>query len=147
MLKLLRKSRKRNWKLCKRKPRQQRPLHLRCRILKRWQESHVRKQYHADTDECDTLKRYATNGILFHAENERLKGKLESAQKSASIGSSDVKKRIKISRVEAKAQPFLDALEIASEKVRAFINSILARGKETQEHKAPARKRGQDMEI
>ena len=36
MLKLLRKSRKRNWKLCKRKPRQQRPLHLRCRILKRW---------------------------------------------------------------------------------------------------------------
>ena len=27
-------------------------------------------------DECDTLKRYATNGILFHAENERLKGKM-----------------------------------------------------------------------
>ena len=48
--------------------------------------------------------------------------------------------------LKQKAQPFLDALEIASEKVRAFINSILARGKETQEHKAPARKRGQDME-
>ena len=40
-----------------------------------------------------------------------------------------------------------NALEIASERVRAFLNAILARGKETQEHKAPARKRGQDMEI
>ena len=49
--------------------------------------------------------------------------------------------------LKQKAQPFLDAIEIASEKVWAFINSILARGKETQEHKAPARKRGQDMEI
>ena len=37
--------------------------------------------------------------------------------------------------LKQKAQPFLDALEIASEKVRAFINSILARGKETQEHR------------
>ena len=99
-------------------------------------------------DECDTLKRYATNGIIFHAENERLKGKLESAQKSASIWKQryeDANK--KYQELKQKAQPFLDALEIASEKVRAFINSILARGKETQEHKTPARKRGQDMEI
>ncbi len=99
-------------------------------------------------DECDTLKRYATNGILFNAENERLKGKLESAQKSASIWKQryeDVNK--KYQELKQKAQPFFDALEIASEKVRAFINSILARGKETQEHKVPARKRGQDMQI
>ena len=53
----------------------------------------------------------------------------------------------KYQELKQKAQPFLDALEVASEKVWAFINSILARGKETQEHKAPARKRGQDMEI
>ena len=53
----------------------------------------------------------------------------------------------KYQELKQKAQPFLDALEIASEKVRAFINSVLARGKETQEHKTPARKRGQDMEI
>ncbi len=46
-----------------------------------------------------------------------------------------------------KAQTYLDALEIASERVRAFVNSILAREKETQEHKMSARKRGQDMEI
>ena len=99
-------------------------------------------------DECDTLKRYATNGILFHAENERLKGKLESAQKSASIWKQRCEEaNKKYQELKQKAQPFLDALEIASEKVRAFINSILARGKETQEHKAPARTRGQDMEI
>jgi hypothetical protein len=49
--------------------------------------------------------------------------------------------------LKKKAQPFLDALEIASEKVRAFINSILIRGKQTQEHEHPARKRGQDMEL
>ena len=48
--------------------------------------------------------------------------------------------------LKQKAQPFLDALEIASEKVRAFLDAILARGKEAQEHKLPARKRGQDME-
>ena len=99
-------------------------------------------------DECDTLKRYATNGIIFNAENERLKGKLESAQKSASIWKQRYEKlHEQYTELKQKAQPFLDALEIASEKVRAFINSVLARGKETQEHKAPARKRGQDMEI
>ena len=99
-------------------------------------------------DECDTLKRYATNGIIINAENERLKGKLESAQKSASIWKQRCEEaNKKYQELKQKAQPFLDALEVASEKVWAFINSILARGKETQEHKAPARKRGQDMEI
>ena len=99
-------------------------------------------------DECDTLKRYATNGILFNAENERLREKLESAQKSASIWKQRYEKlHEQYTELKQKAQPFMDALEIASEKVWAFINSILARGKETQEHKAPARKRGQDMEI
>ena len=96
-------------------------------------------------DECDTLKRYATNGILFHAENERLKGKLESAQKSASIW----KQRYdalheQYQELKKKAQPFLDALEIASERVRAFLDVVLSRGKEAQEHKQPARKRGYD---
>ena len=52
-----------------------------------------------------------------------------------------------LKRQRQKAQPFLDAIEIASEKVWAFINAILARGKELYEHKHPARNRGQDMEI
>ena len=41
----------------------------------------------------------------------------------------------------------LEALEIASEKVRAFSDVILTRGKETQEIKTPAHKRKQEMEI
>ena len=42
---------------------------------------------------------------------------------------------------------YLDALEIASEKVRAFIDAVLSRAREKQEHRQPARRRGQDMEI
>ena len=99
-------------------------------------------------DECDTLKRYATNGIIYNAENERLKGKLASAEKTASIWKQRYEKLYEqYTELKKKAQPYLDALEIASERVRAFVNSILARGKETQEHKMSARKRGQDMEI
>ena len=99
-------------------------------------------------DECDTLKRYAVNGIIANADNKRLKEKLASAEKTVSIW----KQRYEVvnekyMELKQKAQPFLDALEIASEKVRAFINSILIRGKQTQEHEHPARKRGQDMEL
>ena len=99
-------------------------------------------------DQCDTLKRYAVNGIIANADNKRLKEKLDSAEKSASIWKQRFEEvNEKYQELKKKAQPFLDALEIASEKVRAFLDAILARGKEAQEHKMPARKRGQDMEI
>ena len=99
-------------------------------------------------DQCETLKRYAVNGIIANADNKRLKEKLASAEKTASIW----KQRYdalneKYMELKQKAQPYLDALEIASERVRAFISAVLARGKETRELKTPARKRGQDMEI
>ena len=99
-------------------------------------------------DECDTLKRYAVNGIIANADNKRLKEKLASAEKTVSIWKQRYEAvNEKYMELKQKAQPFLDALEIASEKVRAFINSILIRGKQTQEHEHPARKRGQDMEL
>ena len=98
-------------------------------------------------DECDTLKRYAVNGIIANADNKRLKEKLISAEKSVSIW----KQRYdalheQYQELKKKAQPFLDALEIASERVRAFLDVVLSRGKEIKEHKQPARKRGHDME-
>jgi hypothetical protein len=101
-------------------------------------------------NECDTLKRYATNGILFNAENKRLKENLESAQKSASIWKQRYEKlHEQYTELKKKAQPYLDALEIASERVRAFLSAILARGKDRQEHTPSAHKRGrgQDMEL
>ena len=72
-------------------------------------------------DECDTLKHYAVNGIIANADNKRLKEKLASAEKTVSIW----KQRYeavseKYMELKQKAQPFLDALEIASEKGSGF---------------------------
>jgi len=99
-------------------------------------------------DQCDTLKRYAVNGIMANADNKKLKDKLTAAEQTASIW----KQRYdalqeKYQELKKKAQPFLDALEIASEKVRAFIDAILARGKETREHDTPVRRERQDIEL
>ena len=99
-------------------------------------------------DQSDTLKRYAVNGIIANADNKRLKEKLASAEKTASIWKQRYEAvNDKYQELKKKAQPYLDALEIASEKVRAFLNAILARGQEKQEHRQPDHKRGQDMEI
>lgn len=99
-------------------------------------------------DQSDTLKRYAVNGIIANADNKRLKEKLASAEKIASIWKQRYEAvNDKYQELKKKAQPYLDALKIASEKVRAFLNAILARGQEKQEHRQPDHKRGQDMEI
>ena len=71
--------------------------------------------------ECDTLKQHAINGIAARADNRRLKEKLASAEQSATIW----KQRFealneKYQELKKKAQPYPDALEIASERVRAF---------------------------
>ena len=98
--------------------------------------------------ECDTLKKYAVNGIAAKADNRRLKEKLASAEQSATIW----KQRFealneKYQELRKKAQPYLDAMEIASERVRAFLNAILARGRQQQEHSQPTYGRQQNMEI
>ena len=99
-------------------------------------------------DECRTLKDYAVSSFAEKAEKLKYKQKYEQAEKSASVW----KRRFealneKYLELKKKAQPYLDALEIASERVRAFLNVILTRGQEKQEHRQPDRKRGQDMEI
>ncbi len=92
-------------------------------------------------DQCDTLKRYAVNGIIANADNKRLKEKLASAEKTISIWKQRYEAvNEKYMELKQKAQPFLDAIEIASERVWAFVHAILARGKETQEHKHPMNK-------
>ena len=94
------------------------------------------------------VKDYAVSSFAEKAEKLKYKQKYEQAEKSASVW----KRRFealneKYLELKKKAQPYLDALEIASERVRAFLDAVLARGKETRELKTPARKRGRDMEI
>ena len=99
-------------------------------------------------DECRTLKDYAVSSFAEKSEKLKYKQKFEQADKNAKIWKDRFEKLNKdYEEPKQKAQPFLDAIEIASEKVWAFINAILARGKELYEHKHPARNRGQDMEI
>ena len=99
-------------------------------------------------DECRTLKDYAVSSFAEKAEKIKYKQKYEQAEKSAKVWKQRFEKlQEQYLELKQKVQPFLDAIEVASERVWAFINTVLARGKETQEHKAPARKRGQDMEI
>ena len=81
-------------------------------------------------DQCDTLKRYAVNGIIANADNKRLKEKLTSAEKTVSIWKQRYEAaNDKYQELKKKAQPYLDALEIASEKVRAFIDAVLSRAR------------------
>ena len=99
-------------------------------------------------DECRTLKDYAVSSFAEKAEKIKYKQKFEQAEKSAKTW----KQRYdalheQYQELKKKAQPFLDAQEIASERVRAFLDVVLSKGKETQEHEHTARKRGQDMEL
>ena len=91
--------------------------------------------------ECDTLKDYAVSGILAKAENSRLEAKLQSAQKSAAVW----KQRYK--SLKEQARPYLEAVKLAPEKVRAFLNAILTRTRDTKQHDQPARRKSQDMEL
>ena len=99
-------------------------------------------------DECRTLKDYAVSSFAEKAEKIKYKQKYEQAEKSAKVWKQRFEKlQEQYQELKQKVQPFLDAIEIASEKVWAFVNAVLARGKETREHKAPVRRREQDMEI
>ena len=81
-------------------------------------------------EQCDALKRCAITGIAAKAENRRLQSKLATAEKDISIWKQRYEALSeKFEALKKKAQPYLDALEIASEKVRAFIDSLLTLGR------------------
>ena len=69
-----------------------------------------------------------THLIIANADNKRLKEKLASAEKTISIWKQRYEAvNEKYMELKQKAQPFLDAIEIASERVWAFVHAILAR--------------------
>lgn len=99
-------------------------------------------------DECRILKDYAVSSFAEKAEKIKYKQKYEQAEKRASVW----KQRFEVlneqyQQLKQKAQPYLDAMEIASEKVRAFLFAVLARGKNEPEKKQPIHDRKHDMEL
>lgn len=77
-----------------------------------------------------------------------MREKLTYAEKSASVW----KQRYdalneKYQELKKKALTFLEAMEIAPEKVRAFLFAILARRKETQEHAHSAHESNRGVEY
>ena len=98
--------------------------------------------------EYNTLKTYAVNSITVKADNGRLQERLASAQKSAAIW----KKRYeslneKYQELKKSVQPYLDAVKLAPERVRAFLVAVLTHTPQTRQHEQPSRRRGQDMEL
>ena len=91
--------------------------------------------------ECNTLKDYAVNGILAKAENSRLEEKLQQAQKSVAVW------KQRYESLKEQKRPYLEAVKLAPEKVRAFLNAILTRTRQTRQHDQPSRRKSQDMEL
>lgn len=98
--------------------------------------------------ECSELKKHAVNGLSARAEIVKLRDKLSAAEQAAAVW----KQRYdalheKYETLKKKVQPYLAALKAAPEKVRAFIDAILARARENPERKHPSHSQGRDMEI
>lgn len=75
------------------------------------------------------------------AENSRLEEKLQSAQKSAAVW------KQRYESLKEQARPYLEAVKLAPEKVRAFIDAILTRTRQTRQHDQPSRRKSQNMEL
>ena len=98
--------------------------------------------------ECSTLKDYAVNGILAKAENSRLEDSLQQAQKSAAVWKQRYEKIYdKYQELKKEVQPYLDAVKLAPEKVRAFLDAILTRTRQTRQHDQPVHRKPQDIEL
>ena len=91
--------------------------------------------------ECSTLKDYAVNGILAKAENSHLEEKLQQAQKSAAVW------KQRYESLKEQARPYLEAVKFAPEKVRAFLDAILTRARQTKQHDQPSHRKSHDMEL
>lgn len=98
--------------------------------------------------ESKAIKKYAVIGLALKAENAKLREQLTAAEKAASIWKQRYETlHDKYTELKKEAQPYLDALEAAGEKVRAFVHDVLARARGEQERKQPRREHGRDRDI
>ena len=96
--------------------------------------------------ECNILKDYAVTGLLVKAENSRLEEKLRSAQCSAAIWKQRYDALYNAyQELKKEVQPYLDAVKLAPEKVRAFFDELLTRTRQAKQPTKPIRRK-QDME-
>ena len=96
--------------------------------------------------ECNILKDYAVTGLLVKAENSRLEEKLRSAQWSAAIWKQRYDALYNAyQELKKEVQPYLDAVKLAPEKVRAFFDELLTRTRQARQPTKPIRRK-QDME-
>ena len=84
--------------------------------------------------ESVTLKKYAVSGLSARAEIAKLREQLAAAEQAATVW----KRRFdalheKYEALKKKTQPYLAALKAAPEKIRAFINTILAQSKDSRQ--------------
>ena len=49
--------------------------------------------------------------------------------------------------LKEQARPYLEAVKLAPEKVRAFLDAILTRTRQTRQHDQPSRRKSQDIEL
>lgn len=98
--------------------------------------------------ECDALKRCAINGIAAKVEIAKLKDKLSATEKLANTWKQRYETlREKFEELKKEVQPYLDAVKLAPERVRAFLDAVITKTKHTKLQKEPVHRRGQDMEI
>ena len=98
--------------------------------------------------ESKAIKKYAVIGLALKAENAKLREQLTAAEKAASIWKQRYEAlHNKYTELKKKAQPYLDALEAAGEKVRTFVHDILARARGEHERKHPRLEHGRDTEL
>ena len=98
--------------------------------------------YSLTEDELSALKKQATHGYMMDVENRRLKEELSTAKKEAARWST------KYHDLWYDVKPYLDALHLAPELVRSFLEKILAPKQErTMDVQQRNRKRGQDVEL
>ena len=65
----------------------------------------------------------------------------QQAQKSVAVW----KQRYEL--LKEQARPYLEAVKLAPEKVRAFLDAILTRTRQTKQHDQSSRRKSQDMEL
>ena len=106
------------------------------------------RQHHSDPIRVQHTQGLCGQWDLAKAENSRLEDSLQQAQKSAAVWKQRYEKIYdKYQELKKEVQPYLDAVKLAPEKVRAFLDAILTRTRQTREHDQPSRRKSHEMEL